>query len=345
MEPSQSELKPFVMSAVGSVLAGDEEHSAFPNSPEPLKASWNAKIVKEYFNPEAMGAKNRGWKKVEEIETRMTQIRYRTAFEDAKSVRESKIKRTISTKEYDMLPDDLSRLHQVALLNDGFKYTKAIWSIREDDGHEYLYKSKSKTTNMPNDFHKVIGMEHSYDFLMEIHLDLGHVGSTGLLDYLNVNKLGCLPRKLVQSFHRFCPHCTKKQHQKDVLKLSQHKEKKMDVIEFGLLIIATATINCKDVLKGEKTILFALYRRTSYVICLPLEDNFDISSLGETLMRGLMHSGIPRNMYLHEFNTKEKEKVRLYEQIVNLFNQIQNLIEFDQIANLFNQIQNLIDHF
>jgi hypothetical protein len=44
VEQIQSELSPFVMSAGGSVLDGDE-YSAFPNSPDPLKAAWNLKVV------------------------------------------------------------------------------------------------------------------------------------------------------------------------------------------------------------------------------------------------------------------------------------------------------------
>ena len=317
---SQSEHSPFVMSAVGSEQDGDE-NSAFPNSPDPLKAAWNAKIVNEYFNPVSMASNNRGWKTLEEIDTLMYKIRLRNDFEIAKGVQEAKINRKYGTKEYDKLPDEVRRLYKLARENGGFGITRSTWSIREEEGKEYVFKNKSKTTKIPNDYHKMIGMENSYDFLMGIHLELGHLGATGLLDYLAVNKLGCFPRALVQHFHRYCPLCSHRKKEKEVLKMSQKKEKEVEIIEYGLLIVATVTVKCQDVLKGTKTVLFALFRRTSYVLCFQLENDYDISSLVDNLLRGLMHAGIPRNMYLYEFNREKKDEVRLYDQIATLHNQ------------------------
>ena len=49
MEPSQSELKPFVMSVVGSVLGGDE-HSAFPKEGSALyKGAQEREGVRGWF--------------------------------------------------------------------------------------------------------------------------------------------------------------------------------------------------------------------------------------------------------------------------------------------------------
>jgi hypothetical protein len=78
------------MSAGGPVPDWDES-SVFPDSPDPLKAAWNSKVGNEYFNPVSMRSKNRGWKRLEEIDILMSKIRVRMDFDKAKKVRETKI--------------------------------------------------------------------------------------------------------------------------------------------------------------------------------------------------------------------------------------------------------------
>jgi hypothetical protein len=102
----------------------------------------------------------------------------------------------------------------------GFGPPRSIWSIRVDvdENKEYLFRNKSKTTNIPSDYHKMIPLEHSFDYLMKVHLEFGHIGSRGLLEHVTEARVGCFPRKLITGFHMFCPKCLSRQKEKGTLK-------------------------------------------------------------------------------------------------------------------------------
>ena len=325
------------MSSNGSENS-DVEESSVTHGFEPLKSAWETNVNNEYMTEVKLQSDNRGWKTSEEITDLLSKIQVRNAFEDAKSKREERIKRKYSTKEYAHLPKELKRLHKIAKNCGGYEYKRKKWRlvVDKDDGTDVLYKgSDINPSDAIADFHRMLPIDNSYDFLMKLHCEMDHVGPTAFADYLHVNKVGALPRKLVQQFHNYCVKCVKRNKEREARKVAKQKPNEVISTDFGLLAVSIVTFPCLDVEDQKVTFLFAMFMKTRYVICSRIKNDFDMSSYVAALMNELMKVGVPRKMHISNCTGDEKDEVRLLHQSLNLMEQCQTLIE--QILNLNEQ--------
>ena len=186
-----------------------DESSVLSDVDDVLRDQYNSHLAEKYINPKSLKSTNRGWKTEKEINVLFGKVKSRNDFEVAKRAHEVDIGRTITSLEYKHLPKNLKKLYLRAKEKGGFGPPRSIWSL--DENKEYLFRNKSKSTNIPSDYHKMIPLEHSFDYLMKDHLDFGHIGSRGLLEHVTEARVGCFPRKLVSGFHLFCPKCLSRQ--------------------------------------------------------------------------------------------------------------------------------------
>jgi hypothetical protein len=244
----------------GSVNSDSDESSVYSEVDESLRADYHSYLAKKYINPKSLKSTNRGWKTEKEINVLYGRVRSRNAFEDAKRAHEVQIGRKITSQEYKILPKELRKLYLYAKENGGFEATKSVWSIRVDldDDKEYLFRNRSKSTNLPADYHKMIPLEHLFDYLMKMHLDYGHIGAKGLLEHVTEARVGCFPRKLVLDFNQFCPQCSASKKERDVMKMEKKNELPKHSNSFGLLILAPFTIIGNDTFKDDRTVQMAL---------------------------------------------------------------------------------------
>ena len=299
----------------GSVNSESDESSVNSVVDDSLRAEYNSHLAKKYLNPKSLKSTNRGWKTEKEINELYGKVKCRNAFEDAKRAREVKIGRKITSLEYKVLPKAIRKLYLYAKENGGYEPTRSLWSIRVDldDNKEYLFRNKSKSTNIPADYHKMkmIPLEDSFDYLMKMHLDYGHIGSRGLLEHVTEARVGCFLRKLILDFSQFCPQCSTSKKERDAMKKEKKNESPKHFNSFGLLIIGTFSITGNDSLKDDRIVQVALFQRSSYVVCSLIEKEFVMNSYASNVMTNLIHTGVPTNMFLCDCTTEQKEDVSL----------------------------------
>ena len=299
----------------------DDERSVFSDSPDSLKEAFESLLRNVYLKKDYVKSKNRGWKSKDEIDSLLIKVRARNAFENAKVASEKKLGRSYHAKDYINLPEDLWRLYKHAKSNGGFSYTKSTWSIRtdQDDEKEYLYRNRSGSTNLPDDHHKMIPLEDSYQFLMEVHLRHGHMGATGMKEYLTRNKVGCFPRDLINKFHNFCHHCLEKKKERELLRKNKPKDHVMiRSVDFGLLILVSFSIVVPEILNETQNVVLGLFEKSNYAFCFPIGNTYDMSSYAAKVMNALMHTGIPNLIHLHDCSAEQSAEVSLYDQCYNL---------------------------
>ena len=318
------------MSSDGYENLDVEESSVVTDGFDSLKIAWETKVRKEFLIDSKLKSKCRSWKTSEEISELLASIKVRNDFEDAKSKREEKIKRKYSKKDYPDFPEDLQRLRTIAQKRGGYGYKKKKWRlvVDKDDGSHVLYKgSDIKPTENINEFHRMLPIDGSYDFLMKLHCEMDHVGPTAFANYLHVNKIGCLPRKLVGQFHNFCEKCVKRNVDRKLRKLEKKENNKAKSDEVGFLVLSTVIFDCLDVEDEKLTFLYGLFTNSHYVICSPLKNNYHMSSYVAALMNTLLQVGCPRNIYLINCSDDDKGEVSLLDQNLNLIDHFQNLVE------------------
>ena len=318
--PDDDECPASKVSGNADVIVDDDKCSVFTDSQESLKSAFESELRSAYINKQ-LSCNHRGWKTRNEIDELSAKIKSRNAFEEAKLLRQGKIKRVINSKDYVNLPKEIKRLWEEAHANGGFRYNRNLWSLRTDDedGKEYLYKDKSKQTNLASDYHKMIPIEDSYEPLMKMHIELGHIAGRGLFEHCTAMKLGCFPRNLVFDVNKFCSHCLSIKKTKDVVKRNTPKSMRIEDSGMGQVIAGTFSIKTNSVIADDTTVLIALYQKSSYVSCAIIENDYSMKSYSAHLMSSLLHAGVPSDMFLWNCTVEEKEEVRLYGQCCNLF--------------------------
>jgi hypothetical protein len=288
----------------------ESEFSGLLDSSRSLRKVWNILLNRHYVNEKKLKSNNRGWKTAEEIKVLLPKIEARERYEEARRKKESKRKKAFGSKS--KLPQDLIDLQKYARNQGGFDYTKDKWGREVVDGHEFLTRTKCHKKTGVVTVVRMIPIEESYDFLMKIHVELGHTGGTALVDYIVENKVTSWPRDLVNCFPLYCLCCRQREKNRLLKKKVTMQSTAKDEIMGGndVLLITTIPFPAEKTFTGSEFIVIAVYEQTEYLICRISEQNEMEEIVGE-VSNDLVHTGFPTKVYFTDAKSSTREVVSL----------------------------------